>query len=683
MRAALAVARLADHLLSSSITMRATFGGIPNAHVDVAGGSNIILPAYLQIRAGTSLDQEFFISATTSGRAARFMMRTFRGDSAGPYIQFDRGRGTEASKTSLAHADDVANIKFNGYIGGTPTLTQLAFIQSFWHDDPASNGLGGVLRLGARDGAGAYIDISDNTPINGAVSVRMQASTHYVQVVGNGIRLSTGALGAIYYQGDIGGFTFLTALAAGTTSQYLKGGASAPSWSSLDASHITTGTLALARGGTGSSLSDPGAADRILFWDDSAGVVTWLEAGSGLTITGTVMTAAGGTPGGNTNEVQYKTAVPSFGGITNVQNGILISQGTGTPPLFTATFGPIRYLFSPTSTLPGLNVGSLASASNPSSPANGDIYYNSTANKFRGYQNSAWVDLISSPAGSGSELQYRNAGTFGAVLSSSVDGAGVVTFGGGSTIWTSDSSVILSLRLYESTAANAPQLSVLRSRGSAASKSAVLAGDSLFVMSVAGQYDSAGQRTGGQLLFDARGNFSTSSAPTVFRLKTTHVNSSTPNERMVLGGSLTLVDNTLTNLFSVVFAAADQKVVGGEIHMLVVAKRLSPSVQTQVYHRKVHFVFAHNGTTNTGAVDVRQDSGVGLNQVASTGGFTNLQHAVNAGSTVDMTTAITLGTQPETITYKVLFNSDLTGTITQFTIYYHIFMHGEADVTLA
>lgn len=51
--------------------------------------------------------------------------------------------------------------------------------------------------------------------------------------------------------------------------------------------------VALADGGTGASLADPNA-DRIQFWDDSAGAVDWLTAGSGLTITGTTITASGG-----------------------------------------------------------------------------------------------------------------------------------------------------------------------------------------------------------------------------------------------------------------------------------------------------------------------------------------------------------------------------------------------------
>lgn len=46
--------------------------------------------------------------------------------------------------------------------------------------------------------------------------------------------------------------------------------------------------VALADGGTGASLADPNA-DRIMFWDDSAGAVGWLAAGSGLVITTTTM----------------------------------------------------------------------------------------------------------------------------------------------------------------------------------------------------------------------------------------------------------------------------------------------------------------------------------------------------------------------------------------------------------
>ena len=51
--------------------------------------------------------------------------------------------------------------------------------------------------------------------------------------------------------------------------------------------------LALSNGGTGASLVDPDA-DRLMFWDDSAGSVTWLTLGTNLSIAGTTLNAAGG-----------------------------------------------------------------------------------------------------------------------------------------------------------------------------------------------------------------------------------------------------------------------------------------------------------------------------------------------------------------------------------------------------
>lgn len=75
----------------------------------------------------------------------------------------------------------------------------------------------------------------------------------------------------------------------------------------LDLTSQVTGILPLANGGTGSNLSDPGA-DRILFWDDSASTVTWLTAGSGLSISGTTMTATGSTTASATTTDVNQTA---------------------------------------------------------------------------------------------------------------------------------------------------------------------------------------------------------------------------------------------------------------------------------------------------------------------------------------------------------------------------------------
>lgn len=57
----------------------------------------------------------------------------------------------------------------------------------------------------------------------------------------------------------------------------------------IDGVLLKDGVVGIGYGGTGSALTDPNA-DRIMFWDDSAGVVTWLAASTGLTISGTNMT---------------------------------------------------------------------------------------------------------------------------------------------------------------------------------------------------------------------------------------------------------------------------------------------------------------------------------------------------------------------------------------------------------
>jgi len=70
-----------------------------------------------------------------------------------------------------------------------------------------------------------------------------------------------------------------------------------------------TNDLALADGGTGASLADPND-DRIMFWDDSAGAVTWLDISTGLAISTTNlsidisnMTAMGAFPDATTDYI--------------------------------------------------------------------------------------------------------------------------------------------------------------------------------------------------------------------------------------------------------------------------------------------------------------------------------------------------------------------------------------------
>jgi len=113
-----------------------------------------------------------------------------------------------------------------------------------------------------------------------------------------------------------------------------------------------TGTLPLANGGTGAALTDPNA-DRILFWDDSAGAMTFLTAGTGLSISGTTITATGsggtvtsvgGT--GTVNGITLTGTVTSSGNLTlgGTLSGVSLStQVTGTLPVANGGTGQTTY----------------------------------------------------------------------------------------------------------------------------------------------------------------------------------------------------------------------------------------------------------------------------------------------------------------------------------------------------
>lgn len=123
----------------------------------------------------------------------------------------------------------------------------------------------------------------------------------------------------------------------------------------LPASTGLTGQVALANGGTGANLTDPGA-DRILFWDDSAGVVTWLTVGTNLSISGTTLNASGGgggadiaigstlITGGNDTYVLFDNAgvageyaISGTGSVAMTNSPALVTPDLGTPSAATLT----------------------------------------------------------------------------------------------------------------------------------------------------------------------------------------------------------------------------------------------------------------------------------------------------------------------------------------------------------
>jgi hypothetical protein len=139
-----------------------------------------------------------------------------------------------------------------------------------------------------------------------------------------------------------------------------------------------TGQLPLANGGTGASLVDPNA-DRIFFWDDSAGATTFLTVGSGLQISDTTLssTDAGGTvtsvavSGGTTGLTTSGGPITGSGTITlagtlavaNGGTGVTSSTGSGSNVLST----------SPTLVTPALGTPSSGNLSNCTADGTNDV----------------------------------------------------------------------------------------------------------------------------------------------------------------------------------------------------------------------------------------------------------------------------------------------------------------------
>lgn len=198
-------------------------------------------------------------------------------------------------------------------------------------------------------------------------NLTLRVNTSAAQLILEGAPAAPGAYitvydGSTYRHGDTGAIGPGAMVSGGIV--YDLGSGSMGTVTSVDASGGTTGlsfsggpvtttgtlalagTLVVANGGTGATdasgartnlglvigtdvqawdaflddiaaLSDPGA-DRLTFWDDSAGEIAWLEAGSGLSISSTTLSVPGATPSG---------AIQAYGG-SSVPTGWLECVGT-------------------------------------------------------------------------------------------------------------------------------------------------------------------------------------------------------------------------------------------------------------------------------------------------------------------------------------------------------------------
>ena len=246
--------------------------------------------------------------------------------------------------------------------------------------------------------------------VTNAISILETAGTVATAInignnVGTGISIGTGvttgisiASGGETITGGALAINNATGITSNQSTLVINAGGTVDVQDTLNADALTadTGGVTIA---SGQSYSGSGA------------VTLTSAAGTGLTVDSGTIGALGIGSGSNAKTITIGNATGATTVNINSGTGGINFQVAGTNTSGTVQIGADAG--SATPDLLGLDTGSAEPAG-----TNGAMYYSTALNSFRCYQNGAWTNCIGSgsgsPAGSNTQIQYNNSGSFGA-----------------------------------------------------------------------------------------------------------------------------------------------------------------------------------------------------------------------------------------------------------------------------
>lgn len=304
----------------------------PNFLIAAASGRSIEIEG-----ANLFLNGNIVVTANNVGTAAALNVPSSGNATAGQVVKGDDTRLTDA-RTPTAHNHVLSAITQSG-----ATTGQVAtWNGSIWEPQtlPGGSGVPESIKVTVTQ-AGNGFTKDDPIVHNGTSWVKAVGNSTYAASRASHVVETTGdtftavAAGKLDVSGKTPGALYYMAASGGVTTTEPTSGYRLPVFQAHTATVATVvltdpllvdnSPISLAEGGTGRSLSDPNA-DRLFGWNDSSNQTDWVTIGSGLNISGGVLSAS---TGGYTTVQDEGTPLTARTTVNFVGSGVTAADSGG------------------------------------------------------------------------------------------------------------------------------------------------------------------------------------------------------------------------------------------------------------------------------------------------------------------------------------------------------------------